>query len=131
MINKRFGILTVIKKTDRRTSRSEVFWRCKCDCGNYTEVPTSHLTSGHTKSCGCQQQAGFKPGRKNADMRNDKIRGTNKTGYKGVSVEKQKDGSLRYRAKLTYKGKDHFSKRFMTIEEAIKARKELEDKYYD
>lgn len=28
-------------------------WRCKCDCGNETIVPSSRLTSGNTKSCGC------------------------------------------------------------------------------
>lgn len=28
-------------------------WVCKCDCGNEVTVTTSHLRSGHTKSCGC------------------------------------------------------------------------------
>lgn len=30
-------------------------WICRCSCGNSKEliVPTSHLKSGHTKSCGC------------------------------------------------------------------------------
>lgn len=28
-------------------------WKCQCECGNYTFVSTSHLNSGHTKSCGC------------------------------------------------------------------------------
>ena len=28
-------------------------WECLCDCGNYTNVLTDHLISGHTKSCGC------------------------------------------------------------------------------
>lgn len=28
-------------------------WRCKCDCGNYTNATTGNLRSGHTKSCGC------------------------------------------------------------------------------
>ena len=30
-------------------------WLCLCDCGRTTEVRTSHLTSGHTKSCGCRR----------------------------------------------------------------------------
>lgn len=28
-------------------------WKCICDCGNMTEVRTSKLKSGHTRSCGC------------------------------------------------------------------------------
>lgn len=28
-------------------------WLCQCDCGNTTIVTTSHLKSGHTRSCGC------------------------------------------------------------------------------
>lgn len=30
-------------------------WRCRCICGNETIVRTAHLSSGHTKSCGCQK----------------------------------------------------------------------------
>ena len=30
-------------------------WKCICDCGNTTIVSTSHLTSGHTTSCGCDR----------------------------------------------------------------------------
>lgn len=28
-------------------------WECLCDCGNIVDVSTTHLRSGHTKSCGC------------------------------------------------------------------------------
>ena len=52
LIGKRFGRLVVIERTDK-SNNGGVIWRCKCDCGNEKEVPTSYLTSGHTKSCGC------------------------------------------------------------------------------
>lgn len=44
-----FGRLTVIDRleADRRK------WACRCSCGNTRNIPTSDLTSGHTKSCGC------------------------------------------------------------------------------
>jgi coenzyme F420-reducing hydrogenase delta subunit len=29
-------------------------WFCKCDCGNYTDVASTKLIQGTTKSCGCQ-----------------------------------------------------------------------------
>lgn len=47
------GKLTVIEKTDKRTPRQEVIWKCRCECGDYAYIKTSHLTSGHRKSCGC------------------------------------------------------------------------------
>ena len=51
---KRFGKLVVLNYTDKRSYRNRsVVWKCKCDCGEYTEVNTNDLSSGHTKSCGC------------------------------------------------------------------------------
>lgn len=47
-----FGKLTVIERTDERVNNS-VVWKCKCECGNYKNVPTHLLQSGHTQSCGC------------------------------------------------------------------------------
>lgn len=48
----RFGKLTAIKLS-HQAKRRRTFWLCLCDCGKYTTVDLSHLTSGHTKSCGC------------------------------------------------------------------------------
>lgn len=50
----RIGSLTVLGPTDQRKSGS-IVWKCKCDCGNITYVPTSNLREGHTTSCGCQK----------------------------------------------------------------------------
>ena len=55
LTGKKFGRLTVVEKrpsvmyglTKKRR------WRCKCECGGFTEVDTGSLTSGHIKSCGC------------------------------------------------------------------------------
>lgn len=52
LLGQTFNRLTVIEKTDKRKS-GMIVWRCKCDCGNEIEVPTSYLTSGDTSSCGC------------------------------------------------------------------------------
>ena len=54
LIGKKFGKLTVIKNTGK-SNQSGMIWLCKCDCGNFKEVPTCGLTSGHTQSCGCLQ----------------------------------------------------------------------------
>lgn len=47
----KFGRLELVQKTDDKT-RNRI-WVCKCDCGSVIKVPTSHLSDGHTKSCGC------------------------------------------------------------------------------
>jgi len=48
--NKRFGKLIAIEPTDKR-KRKYIVWKCKCDCGNFTEVASGDLNK--TKSCGC------------------------------------------------------------------------------
>lgn len=48
-----FGRLTALYPTDRRDSHGVVYWVCRCDCGNQTEVPASNLVNGTCKSCGC------------------------------------------------------------------------------
>jgi hypothetical protein len=32
---------------------NRTFWRCQCECGKVVLKPTSHLRSGHSRSCGC------------------------------------------------------------------------------
>ena len=46
-----FGRLTVKFKATK--SDGGVSWNCKCLCGKTKLVSSSHLNSGHTKSCGC------------------------------------------------------------------------------
>lgn len=48
----RFGRLEVLERTWTNKHR-EFLWRCRCDCGNETVVPTHNLNSGNTTSCGC------------------------------------------------------------------------------
>lgn len=49
----RFGKLTVIRRAEPKTKYKQIYYECKCDCGNTTVVRKSHLVSGETKSCGC------------------------------------------------------------------------------
>lgn len=50
-IGKRFGKLVVLGKVDK-TNR-EIIWKCKCDCGNETNIRVNHLFSMGVTSCGC------------------------------------------------------------------------------
>lgn len=49
----KFGRLTAIELTDRRSPSGDAYWKCQCECGNVTEVKKSRLSGGYTKSCGC------------------------------------------------------------------------------
>lgn len=52
----RFGYLVVTKRVGTSKNR-RALWRCKCDCGKSTTVPSIDLKSGNTKSCGCLGRA--------------------------------------------------------------------------
>ena len=52
-VGKRYGRLIVIKKDDNRKNSHDIYWICRCDCGNEKSVSTGHLNSGTVKSCGC------------------------------------------------------------------------------
>ena len=53
IVGQRFGRLTVIEDDGKRTNKGMVMWHCICDCGKHVHVPTSYLTTGDTRSCGC------------------------------------------------------------------------------
>lgn len=49
----RFGKLTAIRYSGRSSPSRGRYWLCRCDCGNYREVPTGRLTAknGHIQAC--------------------------------------------------------------------------------
>jgi hypothetical protein len=48
LIDKKFGKLTVIEKTDARASDGCIIWKCQCECGNITYTNTNSLKNGDT-----------------------------------------------------------------------------------
>lgn len=48
----RFGMLTVLAKSDKRHRRS-VLWECVCDCGEIVFRKSYSLKSGRSDNCGC------------------------------------------------------------------------------
>ena len=69
----RFGKLTVIELTDKRTKSKNVIWKCKCDCGNTTEADSGELGSGSKKSCGCIVSERAKTLNRTHGGRNDRL----------------------------------------------------------
>lgn len=57
-IGKKYGFLTVIKKTDQKKNGSYL-WEFLCDCGNTYYNILTYVKNGNTRSCGCQKYRGF------------------------------------------------------------------------
>lgn len=50
LVGKRFGAWTVLEKLKPgKSGQSE--WKCKCDCGTVSRIPTGNLRSGASKGC--------------------------------------------------------------------------------
>lgn len=52
LIGQKFGLLTVVKKTNQKKF-GYYLWKVHCDCGNETVATTHHLKNGDKQSCGC------------------------------------------------------------------------------
>lgn len=55
---KTFGLLTVLSEASTHRTKSGtklVYWTCQCSCGNMVDVRAANLSSGNTKSCGCER----------------------------------------------------------------------------
>ena len=60
MIGKRFGKLTVVERSEKKSDYGQLYWICECDCGNIVEVRGNSLrrTDGNqTVSCGCYHRS--------------------------------------------------------------------------
>lgn len=141
LTGKQFGKLTVIEKSNKKGKSRKIIWRCICDCGNEdVYVQSDKLLSGESKSCGClRKEAGkFVQEYNNKYLKKDdifvpllnsKLRVDNTSGIKGVSVVKRKN-AIKYQARIGLKNKSIHLGTFDTLEEAIKARKDAEEKYF-
>lgn len=148
LTGQKFNKLTVIK-LGKRNSSGQVQWECQCDCGNIVLATTTYLKSGHTKSCGCfnKEQASkrlnksnfikarkkyrennfLKDGTSLALINPKQLRKNNSTGINGVYWDKK---LKKYRVRIHFKNKSISIGCYKTLEEAQKARKEAEQKYY-
>lgn len=52
LINKKFALLTVIKRVEN-SKDNKIQWLCKCDCGKEKITTGKRLRCGEIKSCGC------------------------------------------------------------------------------
>lgn len=133
LTGKRFGRLTVVRCVGTRGGR----WLCKCDCGNVVEMWSAYLLSGSTKSCGCVNREKLKTAemvnshKKEAyagRIKSNKAHKNNLTsGIKGVCWDKSRQ---RWIASICIDRKQKILGRFEDLEEAVRARKLAEEKYF-
>ena len=120
---------------------------CRCECGNYIELDTNALgraiRTNRNISCGCYKkkqneifsQLGKETlkekvlidGTNLSRIKSDKLSKDNTSGITGVYQRKNSDFwevSIGFKGRLIYLGK------FKDKEDAIKARKQAEQKYY-
>lgn len=144
MSGEMFGRLKAIEPTNQRY-HGQVVWKCECQCKdkdkNIVYAPQWSLQSGATQSCGClqeenRQKSGIELGNKAKEycingtsaaamVTNTPI--TNTSGYKGVCWHKK---AGKWRAYITFKGKQYHLGIYQGIELAVKARKEAEKRLF-
>lgn len=142
LTGKKFNMLTVVEFTGAGEGYNEE-WLCKCKCGNTIVLTRKQIDSKLVKSCGCQayevqlenQKKAFnKFKEKNlvektslAVISREELMKTNTSGITGVSWDKSRN---KWKAEIVFQGKTHFLGRRVNKEDAIKLRKDAEEKYF-
>lgn len=141
---KKFGKLVALKPTNNRDKdNGSIIWECKCDCGNISYVAEYRLKKGAVRSCGCLGKENSKKNMKKATgkhLEEHIVEGTNipaisrkepksnnTSGVTGVLWDKSRNT---WRATITFKGKVYYLGRYKNKEDAIKVRKEAEEKIF-
>ena len=126
-----FGRLTALH-VEKRENGVE-YWRCRCECGTETVVRYRYLIEGHTKSCGCLQRTTFRENLRLIDgtslqkLEFNRVIASNTSGYTGVYWS---TGRQKWSAQITFKGKTYYLGSHERIEDAVKARKEAENRLF-
>ena len=69
LTGKKFNMLTALYIDEEKTINGNVYWVCKCDCGNIKSVKASSLTRKRgIKSCGCLKHVPHVTNSKKIDM---------------------------------------------------------------
>ncbi|MBW6408785.1 AP2 domain-containing protein [Clostridium weizhouense] len=129
-----FGKLTVIAKTDKRYKRG-IVWLCECKCGNKEYyVPSDFLLNHgvtHCNLCKWKDNGGnTKVFIKNTNIgiiKSNKIFSHNTSGVRGVYLHKKTNKWIAY---INFKRKRYNLGSHKNKEDAVKARKEAEKKFY-
>ena len=132
----KYGKLTALYPTDRKSANGSILWRCRCDCGNEVEVSVAELNKGNNKSCGCLKEVSKKMVRDRLHLVDGtciewlsgrKKRSDNHSGFCGIF--KRKNG--KYIANIGFKKKLLYLGSFDSYEEAVNVRQRAEQTIYE
>ena len=136
-----FGRLTVLRRSEKRNSRgarTTPMWECRCECGNITYKATDTLTNPEISMCQtcamsyaaeqARANAGFVEGTQLAKLKVKTERSNNLSGVRGVYFNSKKG---LYEAKIKFQGKAYYLGAFKNLDDAVKARRLGEEKYFE
>lgn len=135
----KFGKLTALKPTDKRTKDRSIIWLCQCDCGKEKLVSSTKLISGDLISCGClrpevSRKALIKAKSKNNVLgtnigliKKKTLRSDNSSGVTGVRWNKLKG---KWISRIYFQGKEHYIGTYKNFIDAVDARKNAEQKFF-
>lgn len=140
LVGMRFGKLTVIALSDKRAprgARTVPLWECRCDCGRITYKATDTLKNAEVSMCSdcaplyaarkMRENAGYVGGTQLSRIQNTKSNSNNASGVRGVYYDPR---SGKYRARLRFQNQFLNLGTYARLEDAIKARKEAENRYF-
>ncbi len=143
LTGRKFGRLIALEPTEERDKWESIIWRCKCDCGNNKNVSAYLLNSGRVRSCGClKKEHDLKQGNNIGNMfvekyikeetninaiNRNKPMAHNTSGNTGVKWDKSRN---KWISEIHFKNKRYYLGRYKDKEEAIKVRKEAEEKFH-
>lgn len=141
----KFGRLVAIERHGR-AKNGNALWLCQCCCGNTTIVESYGLRHGTTRSCGCLRSEtssqAIKTNKKTAiNIGNkDNLRTANGVPVSSVSLSKRNHSGVTgvtylvdtdsWQARMMVKGRYVLLKSFATFQEAVTARKIVEQQYF-
>lgn len=137
-INKKYGQLTIINISVPDGGGSTIAI-CKCDCGNIKNIPLSRVKSGQAKTCGHDTAGNLKAGKEMAKSlfvggtfipAISGSRNKNKNNTSGINGVSYSERSGRYRAYITFCGKQYNLGQYDTLKEAADIRAEAEKEIY-
>lgn len=133
--------IKLLEETDKRDYGS-IIWRCRCFCGKEFFAVPSKIKQKKIKSCGCLNaqhwSKNIQEALKNYKDRNlvdgtslllisKNLISSNGSRYKGIVWDKKRQ---KWRVRISFQKREIYLGRFDDIEDAIKARKEAEEKYF-
>ena len=140
---RKYGFLKAVRYV-RKGAFSSV-WLWECVCGKLIEADLNGVRGGKKKSCGCKSFESWNKNAENAragiDLRdgtcvtkirealktNGKVYKNNTSGVTGVCWDGR---SKKWCARIGFQGKRILLGYFMDFDEAVKARKKAEEKYF-